>query len=59
MNPILKGLQIIAKYDPQFEMCAEHDQIWAGVGIEVSEEDSNRLIQLRWFTDNDSWSHFV
>lgn len=62
MNPILEGMQIIAKYDPQFDMCAEHDQIWVGHDVEVSEEDKKRLLDLNWFQDSDaddSWSHFV
>ncbi len=30
MNKILAGLQIIAKYDEDFETCAEHDVFYAG-----------------------------
>lgn len=59
MNQILAGLQIIAKYDEDFNMCAEHDQIFAGVDIEMSEEDQKVMKELGWFWSEESWSHFT
>lgn len=62
MNKILAGMQIIAKYNPDFHVSAEHDQIWVGPGfIQVSAEDAKNLDDLDWFVDNqidNSWTHF-
>ncbi len=61
MNKILAGLQILATYSPDFEMAAEHDQIWAGHTdqIKMSSEDLEQMRKMGWFIDMDSWSHYV
>lgn len=63
MNNILAGMQILAKYNPDFEVAAQHDQIWIGPGlIQVSSEDKKILEDLNWFVDSEideSWTHFT
>lgn len=62
-NAVMRGLQILAKYEndvwPQFG----HDVIWASSFEEtvpfMSEEDVIQMAKLGWFYDDDSecWSH--
>lgn len=59
MNRVLAGLQIIAGYDEDFELCAAHDEVFAGVGIEMSEFDQKRMEDLDWSWDGESWKHFT
>lgn len=60
MNKVLAGLQIIAKYDEEFQVCAGHDEILAGIGIELSEEDSKKMKELGWSDyEGDGWRCFV
>ena len=65
MNNILAGLQIIAKYDEDFEIsCADHDIIHANVrsGDQVlSDEDFSKMYDLDWMWDDEfpCWSHFT
>lgn len=64
MNKVLAGLQIIAKYDEDFDICAEHDEIHAGIGIKtipsaMSEEDRNTMEEHGWRWDGESWSVFT
>jgi hypothetical protein len=59
MNKILAGMQIIAKYDEDFCTDAQHDQIWAGPGVDMNEEDTQAMLSLGWFWDEESWSHFT
>lgn len=65
INEVLKGLQIIAKYEKE-DPCgvsAEHDIIYAGwtVSDKLSQEDRDQLEQLGWHWDSsiDSWARFV
>lgn len=65
MNRILKGLQIIQKYEKNGYFAAEHDQIWVGnddgsTVIQMTEEDAARMEELDWFVDSglNVWSHF-
>jgi hypothetical protein len=58
----VEGVNIIAKYIPKskdFNIQAEHDQIWFGSYIWVKGEDRKRLKELGWFEDEDSWSMFT
>ena len=61
----IKGVQIIAKYIPEEDMDshgiqAEHDQIWFGEYISVTDEkDIEYLKELGWFESEDSWSCFT
>ena len=64
---ILKGVNILLKYNPEgdFEACRE--QIFFGdltrKELEVSEEDKALLKELGWFIDEEyyegEWSHYV
>lgn len=57
---IAEGLQIVLKYDDgDGEVAVGHDQMWIGAGVTVSDEDKNRLKDMGWFEDEESWSHFV
>lgn len=63
MKRILEGLTILAKYEPDGQACAEHDELFAcGVGPEaMSEEDRAALKRLGWRWDGDlpSWIIFT
>lgn len=59
MNKILAGLQIIAKYDEDFDTGAEHDEFFAGYGIEMNEEDKKKMKELGWRWNEESWHHFT
>jgi hypothetical protein len=56
----IEGIAIIGKYAPEkndWNLCAEHDQIWFGAYEWVTDEkDISRLEELGWFEDMDSWS---
>ncbi len=52
------GLDIIGRYpDPQ--VYAEHDVIYAGHYAATSAEDTQKLIDLGWHEEYDSWAFFV
>ena len=54
------GIEILDQY-PECSVHAEHDQLWAGppdAGT-VSAEDRERLEELGWFVDEDSWSCYT
>ena len=59
MERILKGLQIIAKYEPKADFAAEHDIIYCGDEGNYSAEDKQALDELGWFVSEDSWAFFV
>jgi len=60
MNKVLAGLQIIAKYDEDFEVHAGHDEILAGPGIEISKEDTEKMKELGWTDEEgDGWRVFT
>lgn len=64
MNNVLAGMQIIARYDEDFEICAEHDTIYAGAGIKtlpmaMTEEDRNAMEKFGWEWDGESWRAFT
>ena len=55
----IDGLNIMSRYikDDEFPIGAQHDQIWVYIEFsQVSEEDRIKLIELKWFWDEDSWS---
>lgn len=63
LGELIEGLSIIYKYNPDSWFGAEHDQIWAGDYTKIrqsgSKEDLDRLEELGWFEDADSYSSFV
>lgn len=60
IKQIRLGLEIIEKYSPNEHVEFGHDIIYAGVDIEVSDEDAAALRELNWFTSTeyDCWAHF-
>ena len=64
MNKVLAGLQIIAKYDEDFDTCAEHDEFYAGAGDQtapsaMSDEDQKIMNDNGWHWDGESWRIFT
>ena len=63
MNRILDGLNIIARYEPEFDASAEHDIFYAGDVLpeKFTSEELAKLEELGWSwdTDCDSWYHFT
>ena len=59
MNPIIEGLSILAKYYPDDEFAAAHDQIWYAPYEpgKISADDLAKLEELGWREDSDSWGH--
>lgn len=61
MNPIQPGLNILTKYDPQLEQDIHGGQIFAGdfesIVEKMSEKDIERMAELGWYEDEESWSH--
>ena len=64
IKTLIKGLNIIIKYEPNAEIYPNYDQIWVGEEPElVSESDTKILKDDGWFISNDdvcdnAWSHF-
>ena len=60
IKTLIKGLNIIIKYEPSAEIYPDHDQIWIGENAHlVSEEDAKILKDYLWFiSDEGGWSHF-
>ena len=59
---LVEGIKIIAKYvdSEQHNFATGHDQIWFCDYDKVTDEnDVQKLIELGWFEDEDSWSAFV
>ena len=65
MNQILEGMKILAKYDEDFMIAAEHDTIYAKLRNHISvmsDEDFSKMFDLDWMWDDDGddgWSHFT
>lgn len=58
-----EGVAIIAKYIPEkqqsnnYDLSASHDQIWfCEYDLVPNGEDKDRLIELGWYQDGESWS---
>lgn len=58
---IIEAFQIFDKYPNDGELSAEHDELFAGPGLKVSEEDEKRLNELGWDYDEgtESWQKFA
>lgn len=58
---VLRGLQILAKYNDNLQLAFEHDQIWAenfDTSIKkMTKEDIIELAVYGWFESFNSWSH--
>lgn len=59
-NRILNGMNLIAKYEPDADMHAEHDQIWFGSYRPdlMTEEERQQMERWGWREDCDSWSRY-
>jgi hypothetical protein len=60
-DEILKGLQILIKYNPKGWCDAQHDVLYGPEVENISDEDKQALLQLRWLYDAsvDSWYVFT
>lgn len=60
MKPVYEGLLIIGQYDPHSDFYAAHEQIWFGdyqkTFEQMTDKEFERLKELGWFEDEDSWS---
>lgn len=60
-DAIVRGLNILNKYDPQLEQDTHNCQIFAGdfesIVEKMSEKDIERMAELGWYEDEESWSH--
>lgn len=61
---ILRGLEIIEKYEPGTDIDAEYGQLWAGsenLLFQMTEEEAKIMGEQGWFVDQDlcCWSHFI
>jgi hypothetical protein len=58
---IAEGLRILAPHCSDFDVCAEHDELFACYkGTELSPEDHQRMIDLGWdWSKGTGWSFFV
>lgn len=59
---VVRGLNILAKYDDDLAVAFEHDQVWAAdfdtTVARMSKEEVIELAVCGWFESQDSWSHF-
>jgi len=60
IDRVIAGLQIFAKH-PGAAMNADHDEIYAGAGEAITEEERAALLAdgWRWDTQNECWAKFV
>ncbi len=62
-NKVMRGLQILAKYEENVMPQFDHDIIWASdfdkTVMQMPEEDVIQMAKLGWFYDkeNDCWAH--
>lgn len=61
---ILRGLEIIEKYEPGCDISAGHNQIWAGCEdllFQMTETEAQTMTLNGWFIDElfCCWSHFI
>ncbi len=59
---ILRGLQILAKYDEVLDCSFEHDQMWVGdfeaTVAKMDKDEVWEMARLGWFEADDGWSHW-
>lgn len=59
---IVRGLNILAKYDDNISCAFEHDKMWAGdfesTVARMSREEVIEMARLGWFESEDSWAHY-
>lgn len=52
IDDVLKGLQIIKKYDPESYFAAEHDEIFCGDPEKIPDNAKAELDKLGWHEDS-------
>jgi hypothetical protein len=62
-DKILLGIEIIRKYEPDANFACEHEVLYFGTCDDdderMSSEDRQRLADLDWFEEYESWAHQV
>ena len=60
-SKLVEGIKILSKYveDDGFDFQIWNNQIYFAQYDIVSVEDKERLLELGWFEDEDSWSAFI
>jgi hypothetical protein len=62
MKEVLAGLTIFVRYAPEGDLCAEHDVITAGHGLDektFTQEELVKLDESGWRRVDDYWEKFV
>ena len=59
---ILRGLEILAKYDPILECSFEHDRMWVAdfeaTAAKMTPEEIATMAKYGWHRNEESWSHY-
>lgn len=63
MEKLIKGLQLIAKYEPDADWDAQHDIIYVGSGdipAKMTDEEVKEMKALGWHIDSEDggWAKF-
>jgi hypothetical protein len=62
IRSVLRGLELLAKYEPEASVDAQHDELFSGgpPPDEMSPDDVAELDSLGWLHDeDDGWSRFT
>jgi hypothetical protein len=57
VEEIIRGLQLIAKYQPDAEVSADHDVLYAGTPSAMPQAERYQMANLNWIEDKefDAW----
>ena len=60
-SELIEGLKIITRTQPDAEVDAQHDIIYAGEykPRKLTAEERARMKELNWFESEDAWAHFT
>jgi len=62
MNRVYNGMIIFANYDIDFELAADHDQVWVYGNLDEllkNPQDVRSLADLGWHEQEGTWYHYV
>lgn len=63
MEDLIRGLQILQRYNPKASVAAAHEILYAGPGesTEISDVDAKELKELGWFFEEEfnCWARFL
>jgi hypothetical protein len=62
ISDVMRGLELLAKYEPDASVDAQHDKLFAGGPgpDEMDPADASELDSLGWLHDeDDGWSRFT